>query len=272
MGGATPITEYFSRAKYAYKEFFVPHRNANYMMYPAHLFYAYEGTILILAILFTIMVYKIIRKDVKCGILLLLAILCVPATVNFIFIMVEPSNVHSMMTYSQMFPFIIFIWILDRYIDLVSHINMKKCTELFTIGYCTLIVVSYVRFDNQCYLKASFTQQQAISYFTSFITQIKSTSGYKDEYPVAYINAGNIKDKTIYEFKELSDIKISSYVGMNAYINDYVWFLYMARWCGFNPAIAETSDFIHLPEVREMPHYPDEGSIKIINETVVVKF
>ncbi|MDE5737474.1 MAG: hypothetical protein K2H93_03820 [Oscillospiraceae bacterium] len=31
-------------------------------------------------------------------------------------------------------------------------------------------------------------------------------------------------------------------------------------------------DFVDLPEVINMPYYPDDGSIKIINNTVVIKF
>ena len=46
----------------------------------------------------------------------------------------------------------------------------------------------------------------------------------------------------------------------------------MIQWTGYSPVIANPDDFVELDEVKLMPHYPDDGSIKVINDTVVVKF
>lgn len=43
-------------------------------------------------------------------------------------------------------------------------------------------------------------------------------------------------------------------------------------WCGFNPEIVDEEAYADLPEVQAMPHYPEAGSIRIIGDTVVVKF
>ncbi len=46
----------------------------------------------------------------------------------------------------------------------------------------------------------------------------------------------------------------------------------MKQWTGYNPQIVESSKYESIDEVKEMPHYPDKGSIRIIDKTVVVMF
>ena len=40
----------------------------------------------------------------------------------------------------------------------------------------------------------------------------------------------------------------------------------------FETNIENSEKYESLPEVLSMPHYPDFGSIKIINDVIVVKF
>ena len=104
------------------------------------------------------------------------------------------------------------------------------------------------------------------------IAAIKSTEDYKDEYPVAFINPNQIRDKTMREIGELNALNISPYFGTDGLLNNYVWGNFLNIWCAYKPDQADPGQFVDLPEVTSMPHYPDQGSIKVVNETVVVKF
>ncbi|MDE7093561.1 MAG: hypothetical protein K2O52_01475 [Oscillospiraceae bacterium] len=122
------------------------------------------------------------------------------------------------------------------------------------------------------YLKAEYEQQRMISYFTVLTTQIKSVEGYQDEMPVCYINPRSKEDLTL---RELSGFDLFYTVPddrIEENINNYAWIKFMNNWCAFKPETVDEEDFINLPEVINMPYYPDDGSIKIINDTVVVKF
>ena len=55
-------------------------------------------------------------------------------------------------------------------------------------------------------------------------------------------------------------------------VNSYNWTLFVKVWTGYDPVIIEEDEFKDLPEVKMMSSYPDNGSIKVIDETVVVKF
>ena len=62
------------------------------------------------------------------------------------------------------------------------------------------------------------------------------------------------------------------YGGVEGYTNNYRWKEFMLQWCGYSPTLADGKDFADLEEVREMPHYPDDGSIRVINGTLIVNF
>ena len=55
-------------------------------------------------------------------------------------------------------------------------------------------------------------------------------------------------------------------------LNSYIWTVYMNNWVGFNPPIIHESVVEGNKEVKKMPSYPDDGSIQIINDMIVVKF
>ncbi|MDE5854548.1 MAG: hypothetical protein K2H19_05745 [Ruminococcus sp.] len=143
------------------------------------------------------------------------------------------------------------------------------------------ISFSYCRYANINYLKAEYQQQRMISYFTVLITQIKSVDGYRDEIPVCYINPNNKKDATLKELSNFELFYTSPNYGIEEGVNGMngnrktggdVWCYFMNDWCAFGPEVVDEEDFVDLPEVIDMPYYPDDGSIKIINDTVVVKF
>ena len=50
------------------------------------------------------------------------------------------------------------------------------------------------------------------------------------------------------------------------------WRNYMRYWCGYTAHEVDSNLFIDRPEVQTMPSYPAEGSIKVIDDVIVVKF
>lgn len=138
--------------------------------------------------------------------------------------------------------------------------------------YCMLVLAMYIRYDNACYLKTAVVQEEAKSYLTTLVTRIKSVPGYKDEYPVTFVNTGKNRDKTITKIEEFDDLNLAGSRRLRTTVKDYASRSFINTWCGFSPKWADARLFHDLPEVQEMTHYPDDGSIKVVNQTVVVKF
>ena len=215
----------------------------------------------ILCLTKTIFLFK---KDIKKLTQFFVLIVFIPIAFDFTCLLVYTSNIHILMLYSQ----IMFMVLVAYLVEQVEF--FKKISYWFVIACFSLIVLMQIRTDNIFYLKAEITQTRMISYFTTLITRIKSIEGYKDEYPVVYINERSKRDFTI---KEMSfyDYNVLPHRTTYALLNSYSWRAFMANWCGFSPRVSYKK-FNRHPEVKEMPRYPDDGSIRLIDKVIVVKF
>ena len=104
------------------------------------------------------------------------------------------------------------------------------------------------------------------------ITQIKSLEGYNDELPLALVgneindatnNMGSLVGGT-FGLGGKADSNISVY-SRNQIITKYLGFA--PRFCDYQ----ELKALMENEEVEEMPSYPDDGSIKIVDGVIVVK-
>ncbi len=268
MGVMSPAV-FLQRVGRAYREFFLPARNVMYDMYPMHAWYLHEAMIcadVLLAVRLVLITWK--RNRFRAALLTLLFALF-PLGCNFIFVMSE--MVHGLMTYGLIAKFALFVWLIDRLE--ISRPKLRRAVSLTAAGVMFLNAVMYARFSNQCYLKAEFQQQEAISWYTTLAARIKGTEGYRDDLPVAFLNAEQAKDQTLYNIGELDFIHLDAYADtMDTYINSYAWASFMERWCGFGPVYDSGESLRELPEVLAMPHYPDDGSIQLIDDVIVVNF
>lgn len=273
--GKGSLSEFASRIKMAYHEFFWPTHGSRDMMYPYHLYHLYMGTTICLAAIYLVTVVKLFRKRGSLAVLYTVSGIAFPLAVNFIFVMVSVSK-YSLMVYSQTFPFIALIWHIDRLSGKKNEKTVKhrkqKVIGILAFLYCMLVLAMYIRYDNACYLKTAIVQEEAKSYLTTLVTRIKSVPGYKDEYSVTFINKGKNRDKTITKIEEFDDLNLAGSRRLRTAVKDYASRNFINMWCGFSPKWADSRLFYDLPEVQEMTHYPDDGSIKVINQTVVVKF
>ena len=133
--------------------------------------------------------------------------------------------------------------------------------------------VMYARFDNQCYLKDTLHQQEAISYYTTLVTRIKSQPGYRPEMTVYFANTAGANDPTAYNIDELDFIRLNPYwYNSMEYLHEMTRNDFIRVWCGTDFPWNWNLELETLPEVQAMPSYPADGSIRIINDVVVVKF
>ena len=118
-------------------------------------------------------------------------------------------------------------------------------------------------------MSSYYTTKQTVSYFQTLVTRIKSVEGYSDQYPVAFIGE-NYEDKsfenswasTPFWYGGLSTILI------NRYSRD--WF--MSNYLGYTYETVSDEMLQKLEvETKDMPSYPDSGSIAVIDGVVVVK-
>ena len=266
--GKEPFSVYLSRIPAAYYHFFVQ-KDIGASIFPFRINHLYILVLLFTAILSLYVIIQAFRKNIFQGILLTLSVLMLPLTFNFIFIMCD-EGIYTLMLYGQAMLFVYLVLLIN--IFEFPKLNITRAVYGFGTTLLLFLSFSYCRYANMNYLKSEYEQQRMISYFTVLFTQIKSVEGYQDEMPVCYINSRNKEDLTLKELSGFESFYVKPYMNIKKDINGYAWTKFMNNWCAFSPETVDEEDFVDLPEVIDMPYYPDDGSIKIINDTVVVKF
>ena len=264
--------EYINRIRTAYYEFFVTPRGKMRNMFPQP-----PIEILHLAIVAfgaSLAVVRAVQLGIRklCALKFLFMMLVFPITACFAFIMINSHLTHSLMMYSRVSVFILFLVLLE---SAYEDIHIPRWTYRAGITAVICVALFYCRFANICYFKAEFQQSQAISYFTRLVSHIESVKGYNPEYPVAFLNERNKQGFSAPKIPEFDEIHLLPYyfTDQNLMINNYAWKSFMRMWCGYAPIVIENTERIQrLPEVLTMPRYPADGSILVIDNTVVVKF
>ncbi|MCR4654869.1 MAG: glucosyltransferase domain-containing protein [Lachnospiraceae bacterium] len=232
--------------------------------------------------------------------LLITAIMAVlPVAVNLIIIMaVSSGTMYSIMVYEIVYVLVIPMACLTALSDTVLYPDPGKTTEnshktgnektgpapdgrglmkaadIVTSIALTAAVITYIWFANGNYLAMEYTNIHDNAYFTVLMTQIKSVEGYTDDMPVALIGAPS-GDST-HRRQAMIDETFNIAGKASTNIGEYSYWNIMTRVIGFDPVVRNSDEdeeyFYNHPEVAAMPKYPDDGSIKVIDDTIVVKF
>lgn len=263
--GIVSITGYLGRVRSAYKMFFRPGR----WFYPSFISKVYKLLLLWCIILTGRKLVGCIRqKEITKVIQSIIPVLLFPLAVCFIFVLA--GNAGTLMLYPYVVVYVYFIWLLENGSGNLSNYTVlcERAGLVMVLGMC----IWFCRYTNVTYLKANMMQSRAISYYTTLITRIQSMEGYHEELPIAFINDN--------QNKSLETVTITpDYLGIplvsDTFINDYSWKTFMHEWCGFSPQEIDggrAEEIKKSEEVQNMDTYPNDGSIKMIDGVIVVKF
>lgn len=218
-------------------------------------------------------------------ILYLVLVVLFPLSIGWLNVLsvIETMDVHTLTMYSYVFLLLIPIFLaesMERELKKGNYLgkgqSMGCIYQWIVLLVAVFGLVYYVRLDNMAYLKTDFIQRQTDSYFTTLVTQIKSVDGYKDDMPVAFIkttgDSYDLNDKSMFDCNWYDRVTLySADWNMNKWVTDYAWEKYMNYHCGFAPEIVQdTSELKELEAVKSMPCYPDDGSIKLVDNVIVV--
>ena len=253
------VSVFLKRIPEAYVYFFLPHLDPAANMFPERTIYLYWFILIVM--LFSI-AFVLAQLEKKKMLQVLILIIQFPLAVNFIYVLA--GEAYSLTAYNSVFT--LFAVLIFPFEKLSSQVYKKIIYILMSV-----LLVLWVRFSNICYLKAEFMQNEAISYFTTLITRIESTPGYQHEMPVLYIGSEDKWVPSHYSQQKYPNITLTPYDYSNV-INIQHWRKFVSNWCGYEPKETDSDSLKHSEEIQQMPLYPDDGSIKIIDGTIVIRF
>ena len=238
-----------------------------------------------LVFLYTFVKVWMMKKEVYLKVLVSLVFAVLPIAVNLIIIMaISSGTMYSIMVYEIVFVFIISIACLEAIRTCNSDITaipnkmvidkVETLLNSVTAVMLVITVITYIWFANGNYLAMEYTNQHDNAYYQTLMTQIKSVDGYHADMPITMIGKPVVDSTYTRQDMIGGTFNISGKSSTN--INTYSSWNIMTRVLGYDPVNRNSDEeeeyFRGLDEVNDMPCYPSSGSIKIIDDTIVIKF
>lgn len=211
------------------------------------------------------------------GLLIALSVIlcCVfPFAVGLIHFMCPTSRIYTLMVYSYVVVTFAPVVVIEALTRLTSRVStIAAVLRMGTALLLTLLSLFYIYYDELNYTAEYYTTAQMENYTTALVTQIRMTEGFDREKQWVFIN--NDRDPLLdnpWKSATLYDATLT-------YCQDtYSRHCWIRDYFAYDPPIATDEEVdailarkdIH-GELADMPVFPDYGSIKVIENMVVIK-
>lgn len=215
------------------------------------------------------------RKHILRLLGLILFTLILPLTINSIYLMCnDASTIHLLMCYSVVLVFFMPLVYLQGVC--ATKALTSRILPLFKGGYLTgllLVLFLYVRLANLYYLDLELAYNETNSFMITLSTRIQQTEGYTTDKPLyfhgLYPHATN---RNIWELRAVN--QMHGTIDVDNMINSPLMRYNFSRVYLSTP-IHEVTDPAIIEElqddIQEMSNYPNDGSIKLIDDVIVIK-
>ena len=223
----------------------------------------------ILGIAAVLMVQK--RKRLLNCLFFCLMGLLFPLAVNFIVIMAPSGIVYTIMVYS-------FVLIGCAPLMLMECLPDGKLTEVLrkgVIAAAVLIVFYNGYYSNLNYTRLYYANRQVENYFSGMAAQARMTEGYTPDKKLAVLG-DQIDDPNFWEQWQ-GEPTYGGFAGSHArgLLNtSYSVDFWVSTYIGLGPTRAQPHEIEMLterPEVQQMPCWPSEGSMNVVDDYLVIK-
>lgn len=268
--GQEGLAAYIRRIPAAYHQFFFPGDGVWHVdLFPDNVRILYYLCQILTAALWLLMIWRLLRAYPGKGICMALVLLCYPLAANLIYVMCSAyEEMHLLMVCSMIVVFVPLPFLAEH---AVLPKPGKKTVQRICAAVLALVCLSYVRFDNFAHTRVAVYQTRSTEFFNRMVLRIESTEGYSPELPVACIGSHPSSVETFLPIPEFDQDPVTPILNHKTLLYSYAWREYISFWCGFAPVYVDAAPFLEIPEVAAMPCYPADGSIRIINGTVVIK-
>lgn len=202
-----------------------------------------------------------------------------PLAANLICVMAPHSYAHALMVYGLccllLFP--LFLTEFGAGILQAKSTDRMLCVAVswVTVATMALTAYSYAVFDNGAYVKIDLGMRQCQMYSNRLISRIETCEGYQPGMDVVLVGS-EVRDPALDVISQFSQIQMVGVLDMGSFRTSYSYDAFLRIYCGFSdPVYLGTSPqgvaFAATQQVQDMPCYPQQGSVQVIDGAVVVK-
>ena len=263
----------------AYKSFFNYYFNDEIIpntIWKTNILYIVIFTIAVISTIYIIIENRIYKKITNM-ILALIFILIAPICFGIIEITVPDVDIHILMACSMIYIFPIFF----KLLEMLPKTKLVKNITYIMVFSSILVIWNYTWQDNASYVAMKAMQNQTESTVSRIVTRIEELEGYNSQMPVLFLgglenNEYLNKANTDTEARKIYD-RTWGFIANKSTLwwgNMDSWRKILYEYEGVNIKLVnehESSEIFETEEYKNMKYYPEKDSIKIINETVVVK-
>ncbi|MDR0219872.1 MAG: glucosyltransferase domain-containing protein [Lachnospiraceae bacterium] len=225
-----------------------------------------------------------IHRDGKRLLLLLALLLLFPLGCNIVFVM-TPQLRHLLMYYGLVLVLVFPVAVAARH-PIAEEIKRKLATPTRVYAIACWIIAATLAFSiynyavlaNKAYLKMTLGYEQAYAQSVSLVTRIESLPGYSHDKEIVLVGLPyRDMDAQRTVLADFDSFEIIGVHGGRLFGEIYTYHAFLNNYLGWrNPVHLSREENIKEADVaallREMPQYPDEGAIAIINDRIYVKF
>ena len=268
--GAITVSQMIERVKAAYLNFGGYYLNVKGI---------YHGIFPILslsalAVTFTAVIRMIIKNGIhKKPMMLIISALIIiifPFGCFLAYLMAQPGDVHQLMLYPAVLPLILPCIVIDR-----LKLSGRKIKDRVTVAGVSLLIAlqvliayEFAFITNRAYFCMSMTYENTYAYFTKLSAKIEMTDGFKKDTRIALLGYATMDTA-------VPETYMTGVITGNTALNIYTRTTFMHYFLGsaYYYASPEQKDAITASEEYiAMPCYPEDGSIKVIDGIITVKF
>lgn len=201
----------------------------------------------------------------------LLMCLLFPIAVNFIIIMCPDSWIYTLMVYSFALLPCVPVLLTERLSELSNFSAASRHLAKFLSVLLSVMICCYAYQTNVNYTALYYSNRQVENYLNSMIVQVRMTEGFDTEMEWAFI--GEFEDSLLHSYWQYE----MTYGGIEFtewMLQRYSWPDWVRNYYGYSLPLSNEERVLALsatPEVSAMPCWPTEGSIQIIDDTIVIK-
>lgn len=214
---------------------------------------------------------RVYKSPLRTG-LLLLCLLCLPLAVNVICLISEGVQIHMLMRHAWCLLFVAAVVFSEKAAPLFSGMR-KKLLDWAVLIALFLVIYNYFLLSNIAYFNMNFRYEKTYALCIKIMDRIEASEDYDNDRPIAFIGRYS-KTYKMDAVEALLD-PMTGMKGPRVFMDSSRAYKPFIQNClGEDitiPTPEEEAAIKETQEFQEMPRFPHNGSVKVINGITVVK-
>lgn len=212
---------------------------------------------------------NLLRRDWRRSLFLFVLTAVFPLAINCMYMISAPESIHTLVIYSFVSVYLFFLLLVQCSLDKPSFRAETFFRNVLPV-LASIIVIVNIYIANQAYLNLHLRYENAYSFYTSLISDLRSDPGFTPDTKLAVIGRYQDPEHFIENFEHTDRI-----TGVHGFIPDsYSADQFIRYYIGLDIPFASSQEIAEIQQsdaFQKMPSYPYYGSTCRIGDILVVR-